>query len=226
MANQLFAIKTGPKARVDRAVNAALEALRDGGVIIAPLEHAYAFVADAFNHGAVAKIHQMRGDTLGVAAQVLVRDIKMASGLTHSFNSSAHKLAEKYWPGLLTIYAPVQRGLTWNLGDSKELEKVALRVPANRFFAKLFEKSGPLAVASAARVGAPAPRDTSFFPALDSDIALTVNSGKLIPHRSKKGSTIVEISGDEIKLIREGAISERELKKSLPGLISAAKGNA
>jgi L-threonylcarbamoyladenylate synthase len=68
-------IKQGPRAKVAPAAQAAFEALRDGKVIVAPIEHSYVFVADAFNHGAVAKIHQLRGDDLGVAAQVLIRDL-------------------------------------------------------------------------------------------------------------------------------------------------------
>ena len=47
----------------------AISALQEGKIIIAPLEHAYVFVADAFNHGALKKIHSIRGDDRGVAAQ-------------------------------------------------------------------------------------------------------------------------------------------------------------
>ena len=52
-------------------VTKAVEALREGRLIIAPIEHAYVFVVDAFNHGAVKKMHILRGDALGVAAQVI-----------------------------------------------------------------------------------------------------------------------------------------------------------
>jgi tRNA threonylcarbamoyl adenosine modification protein (Sua5/YciO/YrdC/YwlC family) len=218
-------IKQGPRAKLAPVAHQALEALRDGRVIVAPIEHAYVFVADAFNHGAVAKLHQLRGDALGVAAQVLIRDLSMAKGLTHGFNEGAKKLVEDFWPGLLTIYAPVQRGLTWNLGDSKELPKVALRVPANRMMKELLAISGPLAIGSAARVRVAAPRTTSFFPALEDDLALIIDTGEL-PLSESGASTIVEIEGDEVRLVRDGAISADELAKSLPSLIRPTAENA
>ena len=57
---------------VPELIERAVAALRDGKLIIAPIEHAYVFVADAFNHAAVKKIHLLRQDARGVAAQVLV----------------------------------------------------------------------------------------------------------------------------------------------------------
>lgn len=219
-------IKQGPRAKIAPTVQRAFEVLRDGRVIVAPIEHAYVFVADAFNHGAVAKIHQLRGDALGVAAQVAIRDFQMAKGLTHGFNDGAKKLVEDFWPGLLTVYAPVQRGLTWNLGDGKELTKVALRVPSNRFMKELLALSGPLAIASAARVRVAPPRNTSFFPALEDDLAIIIDAGTLEPHPSNLSSSIVEIEGEGVALVREGAISSEELSKSLPTLAIKAEGNA
>jgi len=221
-----LAIKQGPRAKITPTVKRAFEVIRDGKVIVAPIEHAYVFLADAFNHGAVSKIHQLRGDAPGIAAQVLIRDFQMTKGLTHGFNDGAKKLVEDFWPGLLTVYAPVQRGLTWNLGDSKELSNVALRVPGNRFMKELLALSGPLAVASAARVRVAPPRTTTFFPALEDDLAIIVDAGPLEEHPSGLGSSIVEIEGEGVNLVRAGAISTEELSKSLPTLILKSEENA
>lgn len=225
MAEKL-AIKQGPRAKIAPVVARAFEVIRDGKVIVAPIEHAYVFLADAFNHGAVAKIHQLRGDALGVATQVAIRDFQMAKGLTHGFNDGANKLVEDFWPGLLTVYAPVQRGLTWNLGDSKELTKVALRVPSNRFMKELLALSGPLAVASAARVRVAPPLTTTFFPALEDDLAIIVDAGPLKEHPSGLASSIVEIEGEGVSLVRAGAIPTDELSKSLPTLILKSEASA
>ena len=225
MAEKL-AIKQGPRAKIAPVVARAFEVIRDGKVIVAPIEHAYVFLADAFNHGAVAKIHQLRGDALGVATQVAIRDFRMAKGLTHGFNDGAKKLVEDFWPGLLTVYAPVQRGLTWNLGDSKELTKVALRVPSNRFMKELLALSGPLAVASAARVRVAPPLTTTFFPALEDDLAIIVDAGPLKEHPSGLASSIVEIEGEGVSLVRAGAIPTDELSKSLPTLILKSEASA
>lgn len=223
--SERLTIKQGPRAKVAPAAQSAFEAIRDGALIVAPIEHSYVFVADAFNHGAVAKIHQLRGDDLGVAAQVVIRDASVVKGLGYGFHEGAEALAKYFWPGLLTIITPAQRGLTWNLGDSKELGKVALRVPGNRFMAALLALSGPLAIASASLAKTKPPRDTNMIPALDKDLAYIIDAGELSEHPSGAGSTIVEIKGKAIHIIREGAISAEELISTHSSVVRPSASN-
>jgi len=217
--SERLTIKQGPRAKVAPAAQSAFEAIRNGHVIVAPIEHSYVFVADAFNHGAVAKIHQLRGDDLGVAAQVLIRDASVVKGLSAAPHEGADALAKYFWPGLLTIITPAQRGLTWNLGDNKELGKVALRVPGNRFMTALLALTGPLAIAHASLARGKPPRTTNMIPALDKDLAYIIDAGELAEHPSGAGSTIVEIRGKELHVIREGAISIEELISTHPSVV-------
>ncbi|NDE48522.1 MAG: translation factor (SUA5), partial [Actinobacteria bacterium] len=129
-------------------VGKAVEALREGRLIIAPIEHAYVFVADAFNHGAVKKMHILRGDALGVAAQVIVGDVKTATGITNEFGPTVISICEKFWPGLLTLNIAPAQGLVWDLGDARSLEEIAIRVPAAEFLRRVALDAGPLAIAS------------------------------------------------------------------------------
>jgi tRNA A37 threonylcarbamoyladenosine synthetase subunit TsaC/SUA5/YrdC len=117
----------------DELIERAVAALRDGQLIIAPLEHAYVFVGDAFNHGAVKKIHRLRQDPRGVAAQVIVGDIKTVKGITREFGSAISALCEKFWPGLFTVNIGPAQGLVWDLGDERTLEEISVRVPAADF---------------------------------------------------------------------------------------------
>lgn len=224
--SEILTIKQGPRAKVAPAAQAAFEAIRDGKVIVAPIEHSYVFIADAFNHAAVAKVHQLRGDDLGVAAQVVIRDASVVKGLSTVPHEGAETLAKYFWPGLLTIITPAQRGLTWNLGDSKELGKVALRVPSNRFMTALLALSGPLAIAHASLAKAKPPRTTTMIPALDKDLAYIIDAGELSEHPSGAGSTIVEIRGKQIHVIREGAISIEELITTHPSVVRPSADSA
>ena len=72
---QIIDIKKGQLAR---HVTRAVKAINDGYVIAVPLENAYAYLCDAFNHDAVRAMHVLRGDEIGVKAQVLVRDFKIS----------------------------------------------------------------------------------------------------------------------------------------------------
>jgi tRNA A37 threonylcarbamoyladenosine synthetase subunit TsaC/SUA5/YrdC len=183
--------------------------------LIAPLEHGYVFVADAFNHAAVKKMHIMRGDDRGVAAQVIVGDIKTATGVTNEFGATTRKICEKFWPGLLTLKIAPARGLVWDLGDDRSLEEIALRVPATEFLREVALATGPLAVASASRTGMPPNRKGRLFPALDADYAYFFDAGELPDGPS---STVISVKSDGLTLVRKGAISLEELRTVTPNI--------
>jgi L-threonylcarbamoyladenylate synthase len=206
---ETFVIKQGPRAKLGPVITRSAELMRDGKVLVIPLENGYVFLCDAFNHAAVQRIHILRGDEGGVACQVLVGSAAVAAGITIDFDSLAKSFAEKFWPGLLTLNLPVQRGITWNLGDDRSLDLVSVRVPSNKFALELVKSYGPLAIGSAARIGMPPTRETLFVPALDSDIGATIDFGEL-PVGAP--TTVLTIANGAVKVDRIGAISLKELK--------------
>lgn len=196
-------------------VERAVAALRDGKLIIAPLEHAYVFVGDAFNHSAVKKIHLLRQDPRGVAAQVILGETKTARGITREFGPTINALCEKFWPGLLTVNIPPAQGLVWDLGDERTLEEISIRVPDADFLREVAIASGPLAIGSAALSGRPATRKSTFFPALDGDYAALFDAGEL-PEGA--ASTVISVKDDGVFLRRAGAISLAELREVTPNI--------
>jgi len=202
------------KGEVSRHVKKALKAIADGFIIAIPLEHSYAFVCDAFRHDAVRTMHVLRGDSLFTAAQVLVSSAKTAQGVVREITPEITGLMNRFWPGMLSMNLRPQLGLTWDLGDGNQLDRVSIRVPKSRFAKALLLGSGPLAVASGARVGRPAPRLLSDILVLDSDLALQFNNALL-----RKGpiSTVVEADESGVRVLRIGAISLAEIQKIVPG---------
>jgi L-threonylcarbamoyladenylate synthase len=207
---------------IDRSelIERAVAALRDGKLIIAPIEYAYVFVADAFNHAAVKKIHLLRQDARGVAAQVLVGDIKTVKGITLEFGETINAICEKFWPGLLTVNIPPARGLVWDLGDERTLEEIAIRVPAAEFIRDVALASGPLAIGSATLAGRPPTRKSRFFPCLDSDYAAIFDAGDLAEGPS---STVISVKDDGVILRRQGAISLADLRSITPNIAVPAQ---
>lgn len=202
---------------IDRSelVERAVAALRDGKLIIAPLEHAYVFVGDAFNHGAVKKIHQLRQDARGVAAQVIVGEVSTVKGITREFGATVNALCEKFWPGLLTVNIPPAQGLVWDLGDERTLDEISIRIPAADFLREVAIASGPLAIGAAALAGRPATRKSTFFPALDGDYAALFDAGEL---PEGPASTVVSVKDDGVILRRAGAISLADLRAITPNI--------
>ena len=193
----------------------AAAALKDGYVIVAPLENSYALVADAFFHDAVRALHVLRGDALGVAAQVLISSTNAIDGIAREVSDAARALMTNFWPGLLSLNLKPQRGLNWDLGDGQQLDSFSVRVPSAQFISELAKVHGPLAVASAALSGKSAINDPSELNFSDIEVAAIFSSG---PLEQGLASTIVATEGGSLRIVRVGAISAEQITAIAPDI--------
>lgn len=218
---ELLTIQDDPE-KVAAAVTQVVDSLRRGEVIVCAIEHAYVYACDAFHRDAVAKLHSLRGDDYGVAAQVMVGSAETLEGIAADVTDEMRTLIERFWPGLLTVHAQPHYGLNWDLGDGGELGEFAVRIPARSFLHEVLKQSGPLAVASAALAGRPPVRDIGAVSALYSDIGFYVDEGTLEPGPA---STVVQqkIIGGEagLEMLREGAVTFEQLQEALPSISRA-----
>jgi tRNA threonylcarbamoyl adenosine modification protein (Sua5/YciO/YrdC/YwlC family) len=196
-------------------VATAVAALKDGYVIVAPLEHSYALIADAFFHDAVRALHVLRGDALGVAAQVAIASHGSIDGIARSISDDARKLMQNFWPGLLSLNLKPQAGLNWDLGDGNTLDQVSVRIPKSEFILELLKKSGPLVIASAAKAGSAAVDDAADISYLDSEVAAIFTAGAL---PAGGASTVIDLTGFRSRITRQGAISLSEITALVPDI--------
>ena len=204
-------------ARGDLAehVATAVAALKDGYVIVAPLEHSYALIADAFFHDAVRALHVLRGDALGVAAQVAIASRDSIDGIVRSISLDARTLMENFWPGLLSLNLKPQAGLNWDLGDGNTLDQVSVRIPNSEFILEVLKKSGPVALASAALAGKAAISDSGDISFLESEVAAIFTAGAL---PAGGASTVIDLTGFRTRIVRQGAISLSEITALVPDI--------
>ena len=193
----------------------AATALKDGYVIVVPLENSYALVADAFFHDAVRSLHVLRGDTLGVAAQVLISSPAAIDGIAREVSDVARALMTNFWPGLLSLNLKPQRGLNWDLGDGQQLDLISVRVPAAEFILELTKVHGPIAIASAALVGKPAISDPAELNFSEVEVAAIYSAG---PLEQGPASTVVACDGDVPRIVRIGAISAEQITAIAPDI--------
>jgi len=193
---------------ISEHVSVAVAALKDGFVIVAPLENSYALMADAFFHDAVRAMHVLRGDALGVAAQVAIANKGSIDGIARSISDDARILMDNFWPGALSINLKPQLGLSWDLGDANSLDKISVRVPASEFVLEILKKTGPLAIASAAAVGTSPIQDGADLDFSDVEVAVVFTAG-VLPQGAP--STVVEFTGAQGRIVREGAIPRSEI---------------
>ena len=200
-------------SKFNEAVDTAVRYIKSGEVIIAAAEHGYVYLADAFDKDAVKAIHILRGDRTNVVAQVFIGDIKVLTGITARLTQEQDDLLKAFWPGLLSVTMKSQLALSWDLGDERRLGKVNVRLPNRKFLNAILLKSGPLAAASVALTGESAILDLTKVSIYESDIGVIFDEGQL---ESGQLSTWVDISENEIKVIRVGDISLEQLRSIVP----------
>jgi tRNA threonylcarbamoyl adenosine modification protein (Sua5/YciO/YrdC/YwlC family) len=205
------------KGELSRHINKASKAIADGFIIIIPMEHSYAFACDAFNQDAVRAMHVLRGDPLFTAAQVIVGTVKTTDGILREITPEIKALMKNFWPGMVSLNVRPQLGLSWDLGDNNQLDRVSVRIPKAKFAKALVAQTGPLAIASASRKGMPVAKSLADVFVLESDVALKFNNGNL-----RKGpiSTVIEADETGVRVLREGAISLAEIQKIVPGALA------
>lgn len=197
-----------------------LKGIRDGYLICAPLENGYVFLADAFSEFAVRSMHVLRGDDLGIKAQVLIHSGATLSGLSRHITDEVKALVEAFWPGPLSLNLHPSMGLNWNLGDNNSLDLFSVRAPEAPFISALLKESGPLAVASAVRKGMKPALTTDRIFVLESDLAVMFDAGELAPGAL---STVVQSDIDGLTIIREGALSREQLAAVVPALSAVSE---
>ena len=193
----------------------ALKELRDGYVIVAPLEHGYVYLADAFSHYSVRAMHVLRKDADGIAAQVLAHIAETVAGIARDISDETNALMSEFWPGLLSLNLKPMRALTWDLGDDTELDLFSVRVPKSKFVKAIIKESGPLAVASASPAGQPPMLKINRTQVKEWDVAVVFDNG---PFKRGPSSTVVEVSTSGLRIVREGAISRDAVSAVAPSL--------
>ena len=180
-------------------------AIKRGEVVILPLEHGYVYACDAFSFAAVNRLHQLRNDQPGIAAQVLVGKIQTISGLAQVLSEDVKKLTEEFWPGLLTLNLQQNQSLVWDLGDGGNLKNFAVRMPNKTETLEVINATGPLAIASATIAGG-----APVLKIEDPHQLEVLDIGEL---KSGPLSTVVTQVGENLELLRVGSITLEDLRK-------------
>ena len=199
----------------------AQKAIAAKQVIVMPTDTVYGIAADAFSAQAVATLLAAKGRGRNMPPPVLIPRIGTMEGLAVDISDDARKLAEKYWPGPLTLIFHAQPTLTWDLGETHGT--VALRVPDDQLALDLLTITGPLAVSSANRSGQPAAQSASEARSQLAESVEVYLEGGMRPLEGSEPvpSTIVDATGLRLRVVREGAISLEEIKKMIPSVLGA-----
>ena len=188
----------------------ALAVLRDGGLVAFPTDTVYGVGALAFNGTAVGSIYAAKDRPVEKAIPVLVGDSADLSKVTLDVPEMAARLAARFWPGPLTLVVPKHPDLPETVSASPT---VGVREPDHGVARALLSAAGPMAVTSANLSGQPSPSTAQeVFAQMGGRIALIIDGGKT---PGGVASTVVDCSGPEPLILREGPISKEEIRAVL-----------
>jgi L-threonylcarbamoyladenylate synthase len=204
-------IEIDPEQPDSTALERAAASIRRGEVVAIPTDALYTLVADPFNLQAVGRVFQAKGRETQRSLPLLVSDILMAEDLVTEISSRFYVLARRFWPGPLTLIVPassrVPLKVTGNTG------RLALRQSRSTVATALLEWLGqPLIGTSANFSGSPTCRSgIEVFGFMDGRVDLVLDGGSC----AGAGATTADITEPYWRIIKEGAISEKEIAECL-----------
>jgi L-threonylcarbamoyladenylate synthase len=190
-------------------IEEAARLIRDGQPVAVPTETVYGLAADATHGEAVARIYAAKGRPSFNPLIVHVSGLEGAERLAR-FNRHAVTLAERWWPGPLTLVVPLREGAGIASLVTAGLPSIALRASAHPVMQAVIAAAGrPLAAPSANASGRISPtRAEHVLASLSGRISLILDSG---PTAHGLESTIVAATGEGLRLLRPGPISADQL---------------
>ncbi len=204
-------IEIDPEHPSSEALDRAATVLRQGAVVAIPTDALYSLVADPFNLHAVGRVFRAKGREPHRSLPLLINDLIMAEDLAKELPARFFVLARHFWPGPLTMIVPasakVPLRVTGNTG------RLALRQSSSQVANGLLERlNQPLISTSANISGKPTSRSgIQVFGSMDGRVDLVLDGGLA----TGAGSTTIDVTEPYWKLIREGAVTAKEISECL-----------
>jgi L-threonylcarbamoyladenylate synthase len=190
----------------NEALEQALELLQQGELVAFPTDTVYGLGVMAFDAQAIDRLYQAKGREAGKAIAILVGEADALQRVTAGMNEMAMRLAQRFWPGPLTLVVEGHPSLPANLSPRPT---VGVRMPDHPVALKLLRRAGPLAVTSANLSGAPnANTAQEVLAQLGGRVALILDGGKTpggLP------STVLDCTGPQPVILRLGPITLEQI---------------
>ena len=201
-------IKINPDNPESDLIAVAARIIQDGGTVVFPTRSLYGLGVDAFNTEAINKVFSIKQRSLNKPVSVLVGCTTDVFSLVRRVPKEALLIMNRFWPGQITIVFEAKDSLLGNL--TAKTGKIGIRIPEQKVALKLVKKvKVPITATSANLSGHPG---CSNIGKLNSDLVHNVDcildAGQL---KGKSGSTVIDVTVEPLKVLREGEITAREI---------------
>jgi L-threonylcarbamoyladenylate synthase len=197
-------------AKSPRSLECAQQLLLINQLVAFPTDTVYGVGALAFNSEAINQLYLVKGRDTAKAIAVLLGDISALGQVTASMGPLAERLAQRFWPGPLTLVVNRHPDLPVNLSP---LLTIGVRMPDHPVAQELLKHTGPMAVTSANLSGASnSITAQQVFDQLQGRIPLILDGGAT---PGGEPSTVVDCTGDQLVILRQGPVTLDQLLSAL-----------
>lgn len=190
-------------------VKSSIKMLKEGKILVVPTDTVYGICSDATNEKAVEKIFRIKNRDKNNPLNILVSSVDMAKKYTKNFNKIAETLANKFWPGALTMVLEKNDLIPKIVTANKET--IGVRIPDNEVTLNIInELSLPIACPSANISGRPSGTVVEDIKSdFKDNVDIYIDCG---PSKIGIESTIVKINENSVEILRQGKITKEEIK--------------
>jgi len=189
-----------PETPQIRYINRAVEVLREGGVIIYPTDTVYGLGCDIYNHEAVKRIYDIKNESETKLFSFICPDLKDIAKYA-KVSDYAYKTIKKLVPGPYTFVLPAAKEVPKKLWTKRKT--VGIRIPNNQIALTLAKELGNpiVSTSTTTRLGKRLSNPEEIRAIFDFSVDLMLANGI----QANESSSIIDLSGDEPEIIREGA---------------------
>lgn len=195
-------------------IDQAVAFLKDGQVIAYPTETIYGLGADVFNAKAVKRVYELKTRDHGLPVSILIGDLSMLHDCVAQVNDRTMALIRRFWPGPLTILFPASK--RFPKGLITNTNKIGIRLSSHPVATLLVQRFGsPITTTSANLSDFPPSLQVKHIQKYFGDkLPCILDGGECIPSR---GSTVVDVSEESMRIVREGVIAAEEVIRCFQG---------
>ncbi|MBI4126183.1 MAG: threonylcarbamoyl-AMP synthase [Deltaproteobacteria bacterium] len=207
-------LRIDPKSPAEEDIAQAVQFLKRGEVVSYPTETIYGLGADVLSRQAVKHVYELKARDYGLPISILVSDLSMLRDFVSEVSDRALALIRRFWPGPLTILFPASKRIPKGLVTNTN--KVGVRNSSHPVAAALVAAFGSAVTTTSANL-------SGFPPSLNvkhvqkyfgEKIPCIIDGGECEPSR---GSTVVDVADDTMRIIREGSIPADDVIKCFQG---------
>ncbi|MGQ9456638.1 MAG: L-threonylcarbamoyladenylate synthase [Armatimonadota bacterium] len=206
-------LKVNPQNPEPEAIETAAEAIRSGELVIFPTETVYGLACDAINESAIERVFDAKGRDKKHPLPVQIASVTDLSRVASRIPEIAFKLAERFWPGPLTLVLPKSEHISFKITGSTET--IGIRIPDHPVALAILNRVRIPIIATSANITGQNPPITAqeAIASIGEKVAVVLDAGEC---KIRVPSTVLDVSVTPPHILRVGAISVDEIRDIIP----------